>query len=459
MTGARNVLRTVVRAALVLVLAVSSSFERALAAPEDEAGPVIGEGPGRIDLVLPELAGLRLEVTGGTMKRKWVLRTDRQKVWIRVHVYPATLLPSPDPADVIDYETVQLDLFDRALENEGVRRVEYVKGVKGGQAAGAIGVGIATHPSYGVGEFQVFGGVLRDAAFAVSVVRFGDADPAVRAALSRFLRSGIRAETTLPSPSWGDAQQVRTWIDRVIPVELGPKDFSVVLRTPHFILISDTKPTKGAAAVLEGTYEAVRKMVPFEEPAQRALIPGLLFETDAGYASFCDRTSGEPVPARRSSGHSRLECFAVSAEGDVERRLRHEAGHQIFRMRVRRFGGGSWLQEGLAEYLATTPERRRTFRREAASDELRPFEELVRTESLLTDANSDAAAGNAYLQAACMIEFLRDGAFHPDRFPTLIDEVGRIQGGHPDQVVEAIRRIYGVEPAEIGRAWEESRTR
>lgn len=446
--------RSRVVGALVLWACLAASWGTVChAAEEEDGGKVVSEEGERIELALPEIPGLRRNGSGGSLKREWELRTERQKIWIWVHAYPPSYLAPLDPADVASFETMVLSPFDPALSCDGIQVLEYVKGVKGGQAAGAVAGGGVTHPTYGAGEFLLFAGVLPRLAFDVVIVRFGDADPALRAALLQFLRTGVRASTLPFDPTWSEPGQAQAWVERVLPPGIDPTPFKVALRTKHFVLISDTKVPKSAEAALEATYELVRKIAPFEEAPGGSLTAGLLFRTRAQYTAFCDQTSADPVLVRRSAGHSRPEGFAMHAEAWNEALLRHEAAHQLLRNRARLDGGGSWLQEGLAEYVSTRAEDRKRFAKAAAtSGRFTPFREFVRTEMLL-GVGTEEAARSAYLQAACMIEFLRDGAFQPKQFPAFLRTAGRIPWGRPDDVLAAFKTVYGVDIDAIEKAW------
>jgi hypothetical protein len=130
----------------------------------------------------------------------------------------------------------------------------------------------------------------------------------------------------------------------------------------------------------------------------------------------------------------------------------HEATHQIFKNLLRLSGGGSWLQEGLAEYMETSHNERKAWARRATRDgKFMPFADFVQVPSLLTTKGVDA--DDAYHQAGSLIEFLRDGDFHPDVFPKFVAEVGALPRGNLVRIQQAVQGLYNTDLAGIEKEW------
>ena len=87
-----------------------------------------------------------------------------------------------------------------------------------------------------------------------------------------------------------------------------------------------------------------------EEVEGRKLMPVFLFRTPEQYYAYYSKRAGIPLDkARRSKGHAWLDYYATWYEAPNDPVHIHEATHQIFGNRLNLSGGGSWLQEGVAE--------------------------------------------------------------------------------------------------------------
>jgi hypothetical protein len=137
----------------------------------------------------------------------------------------------------------------------------------------------------------------------------------------------------------------------------------------------------------------------------------------------------------------------------------HEATHQIFANRLVLGGGGSWFQEGVAEYVETRANERNDAARLVKKQRHTPLAEFVVIESLLMSAEEDIKGGNEagdhYKQAALLIEFLRESDFGRKRFQDFVHAVGRTPSNDLPAIEAAVRQSYGCTLAELEAQWVE----
>jgi hypothetical protein len=110
-------------------------------------------------------------------------------------------------------------------------------------------------------------------------------------------------------------------------------------------------------------------------------------------------------------------------------------------------GGGSWFQEGVAEYMSSKPGDRSAAAGRVKRGEHVPLREFVAIPSLLHSSPSDdpngPRAGDHYKQAAVLIEFLCEGKWAKDRFDPFLARMGRAPGSLGG--IEAVcEEVYGV---------------
>src|SRR4030095_3717429 len=116
--------------------------------------------------------------------------------------------------------------------------------------------------------------------------------------------------------------------------------------------------------------------------------------------------------------------------------------HQIFDNRLRLSGGGSWFQEGVAEYMATTANDRNDAARAVKNKKHTPLSEFIAIEDLIaanpsaTDKKGEDKAGNHAAQAALLIEFLRESPWGGKKFLQWVHAIGLT----PDNDRAAIER-------------------
>jgi hypothetical protein len=133
----------------------------------------------------------------------------------------------------------------------------------------------------------------------------------------------------------------------------------------------------------------------------------------------------------------------------------HELTHAIVQ---RGFGssGGSWLQEGFAQYVETRYRHLdpvREFAADLRNGSYTKLEEFIRI-PILAFAGSKEVGSQAhrlYAQAGAFFAFLHDGPF-ADRFPTLVDVFVKT-GVDSNDMPQVLAKMYDRSLADLEKAW------
>src|SRR5262249_14356353 len=161
--------------------------------------------------------------------------------------------------------------------------------------------------------------------------------------------------------------------------------------------------------------------------------------------------------AKRSKGHAWRDYYATWYEAPNDPVHVHEATHQVFSNRLGLGGGGSWFQEGVAEYMSTRPGDRSAVAGQVQKGEHVPPASFSAIPSLLMSSDKDAASGDQaqgnYEEAALLIEFLRESKWAKERFATFLLTIGRLSRDEPAAIQAALEAVYGVPLAELEQRW------
>ncbi len=136
----------------------------------------------------------------------------------------------------------------------------------------------------------------------------------------------------------------------------------------------------------------------------------------------------------------------------------HECTHQIFKNRLRLGGGGSWYQEGVAEYIETRENDRNEVARLVKKGRHTPLREFVQLPSLLHSSEDDVRGGSKaadhYKQAALLIEFLSESKFAKAKFKEFLYTVGNLPRGNVELIDASFQDIYGVTIEGLDAEWQ-----
>ncbi len=118
---------------------------------------------------------------------------------------------------------------------------------------------------------------------------------------------------------------------------------------------------------MEENYEEITRIFPYEDVKGRRLMPVFLFRTpDQYYDYYAAIANQSREHVSKSKGHAWRDYYATWYEAPGDPVHIHECTHQIFKNRLRLNGGGSWFQEGMAEYIETKENERNAVRMSTA---------------------------------------------------------------------------------------------
>lgn len=269
------------------------------------------------------------------------------------------------------------------------------------------------------------------------------------------------------NPEWTDEEVVARWTastpdsmhgDFVKAMQRASSAKKVCIRTDHYLIMTNSSGGKLFAKKMEENYDEIAKTFPFVAVEGRRLLPVFLFRTQDEYIEFdMFMTGSSAEQASMSGGHAWRDYYATWYEAPKDPVHIHEQTHQIFANRLRLGGGGSWFQEGVAEYIETRPNDRNIVARLVSDGEGTPLRELVLLPSLLYSTEEDtrggSRAGDNYKQAALLIEFLRESDFGKQRFEDFLYTLGKVSRNDEAEIEAGFQKVYGVGIDRVAAEW------
>jgi len=406
-----------------------------------------------LTLTLPPLEGLR-----GAGTNRWRGTLGASQVEIALRTLANDKFDCAEPDDVLDLGPSFWSDPNQARNEPVARRA----------LAGPFG--FVAYASYERSELfsrdgtsvlglrYLLGGVLPTQGYWITLEATPMPEAASEPLLLEFLSHGVVYSGKVQNHLWSDEEALARWQRDAPPATR--ERFKGALRTAHYLILSDSDGGKLFAKKMEECYAAIQKTYPFDEIATRRLMPVFLFKTADEYFEFYSRIAGTKLEeAKRSKGHAWRDYYATWYEAPNDPVHIHEATHQIFANRLGLGGGGSWFQEGVAEYMSTRPGDRSAVAGQVKKQRHVPLARFIAIRSLLMSSDEDAASGDAaqgnYEEAALLIEFLRESKWAKERFPTFLLRIGRLQRDEPDVIQAALEAVYGVSLAELEQHWVE----
>lgn len=329
---------------------------------------------------------------------------------------------------------------------------QVIEGNYGNAQYGVLCRGATPHAGEAKGELITFSGLLEKEGYLLAI----ECKPALsndaRKQVIGWIKTAMKHEGPKRDPKWTKDEAVARWHASTKDPKVRKK-MRRILRTDHFIVLTNSSAGKLYAKKMELCYKAIKNAFPFEEERCRRLMPVLLFRTAEQYYKFCIDIAGYTrEEAEQTGGHAYKDYYATYYASPNDPVHMHEATHQIFRNRLYLDGGGSWFQEGIAEYMCTSDTERKTFARGGARrGEFIPFKEFFRTESLV--GSQSAYADKAYIQAASIMEFLIEDRKARKHFPEFVRRIGLTAWSDHESVEQTIRDLYGYDLAAFEAAW------
>lgn len=431
----------------------------AIFASNSAVGNVHLPDPG-LTLVLPELDGLSGHGTPiGDLVALWSGRLGESEVQIQVASLDRAKFDVTEPEDVLalveDHHVERCAQigFGMALGRRGV-----VEGAFGHVPYAALVAADLRRSTAVDGRLWLLGGLTETRAWAIAVEALPLPDLEGAQVIADFLARGVSCAGTPRNWKWSDEEAKEQW-QRFAPPDARDK-LEKIVRTKHYIILTNSSSGKTFGEKMEQCYTAIQEIFPFPEVEGRRLMPVFLFRTpDQYYSYFVERARTTREKAERSKGHAWLDYYATWYEAPKDPVHIHEATHQIFANRLVLNGGGSWFQEGVAEYVETRANERNDAARLVKKERHTRLAEFVAIESLLMSAQEDVKGGNEagdhYKQAALLIEFLRESDFGKKRFQDFVHAVGRVPRSDVPAIEAAVRQSYGCTLAELEAQWVE----
>ena len=297
------------------------------------------------------------------------------------------------------------------------------------------------------GAIYALGGLLEEHGYLVKVICQPEPSPLLGDALRLMLQRGVRYSGPLRDPQWSDAELQARWA-RDVPESIALKR---ILRTEHYAIMSSSAAGPSYARRIEDAYRRFCTLIPFPEHGARRPMPVFVFRGKEEYAAFAERHS-----VRNTMGHAYGDYFAVAYDGAPEASVHaHEAVHQLMRNRVFLIGGGPWLHEGLADYLAT-PRHVRSFAAHYVSRNGSP----QRLSCMLSVCRFPALAKPgplgirpAYTVSSLWWQFFAESRWGQPRFHRVLEAAALCPPGNREEIKSALADVTGVDAEELEERW------
>jgi len=428
---------------LALVLAASA----ALAPLQVSAGEIARFPELGLELTLPAIELDEQRSESGQRKALWRGELEDCEVEIALIALARAEFHLAEPEDVT--ELIEENVRGKDEPGFQFRERQLVAGPFGWVPYASLCAGeLRAKDGSVAGSILVLGGLQESQAYVLEIRTSPAAGDAIRAPLREVLGKGVRCTGPVRDSKWTDEELGARWSEFSPPDAI--EKFEKPVRTEHYVVLSNSPGAKSFSKKMEECYATIRKIYPFDEVAGRRLMPVFLFRTaDQYYAYFAKIAEVSLEEAQRSKGHAWRDYYATWYEAPNDPVHIHEGTHQVFASRLRLHGGGSWFQEGVAEYVESRPNDRNEIARIVKEGQHVPLEKFVAIESLIgveEDVRGGGGASDNYKQAALLIEFLRESEFGKTRFPLFLQRVGRLPEKEP-ALEETLREIYGVDLA------------
>jgi len=397
------------------------------------------------------------------LRQRWSAKFGSVDLDIQVWAMPMKEFGFEEPEDVIDILLLNLRDPRRgdpsfSFSDQGVLQGSY--GVPG-YASTARGDLRDPEGTKVVGTHFFLGGVLTEFGYSLEVHATPPPGEDGLKAIAAFFEKGVAYKGVKRDPKWTEAEAKARWEAEVPPKLV--KELQQVVRTEHYIIFTNSGG-RGAGEKfgeqMEKNYQAIQKTYPFKDAPGRRLMPVFLFtNSDDYYEYFAKQFKTDVEEARKSKGVAYGDWYATYFEAKNDPVHIHEGTHQIFRNRMRLSGGGSWFQEGVAEYMSTTKNDRNVAANAVKKGRNTPLVDFIKIRSLLFSPKDDKKGGDEaaahYDLAALLIEFLHDSKFGKDKFQDFVHAVGLAAQNSPAAIERAVKSVYGTDLAGLEKQWVE----
>jgi hypothetical protein len=452
----RTVLLTLVTATLLLATPLAAQ-----SAPTEAPHPLEQRYENLLLTVrLPAEWGMSESPESGDpqIRTRWTGKQGETSLLVDLVLFPQRDFSAGEPTELLNiigqYRADPNQGGDRGFHFDELTHVQGRYGV-----ASYAAVSSSLEP-FKEGESRVLrlAGLLDGTGYVLELRARPDPGPAQVKLLREALIKAAESDAEPRDPKWSKREVEERW-KASAPEDL-VDELDDVLRTPHYLILTNSSGGKTFAKKMEECYAAIKKVFPFEEVAGRRLMPVFLFRTNDQYYAFLGRNAGWDVEsAKRTQGVAYMDFYTTWYEAPGDPVHIHEATHQIFANRLFLGGGGSWFQEGVAEFMSSTENERGEAAHAVKKGKHVPLAKFVTLQSLIFSNpkdekdSSDEAPANQYNQAALLVEFLSKSKFGKAKFLDYIHAVGAVPRNDVGAIQSALKRVYGVDIEGLEKAF------
>lgn len=323
---------------------------------------------------------------------------------------------------------------------------EALDGIYGWTRVGWLGA----HPAEGGYDRVVIAGVLRKQAYFLELLPREPAGVAFLEAARAFALEGVRYTGASRDPAWTEEELAQRW-EEIAPDRVKEQGELGVRRTKHYVILTNMRANGGTVKkfgkLMEERYEEIRELFPFDDLPGGRLLPIYLFQTPAQYHAFLVKVlQMSQEEAERTAGIAYADFYSTSYAAPNDPVHKHEAVHQIFSNVLRLNGGGSWFQEGVAEYAEGKKNDRKPFRNVVKREKHMPLREFFALRSLIFSQDIDKKqgdrAGDSYLQAGCLIEYVAESKELKEQFQAFVHRMGSLRRNDVDGIEGVLQDLY-----------------
>ena len=412
-----------------------------------------------IPLEITQLRALPPDEPSSQRKAGWSGTLGTQEVWIYVYGMPREEFGYLEPDDVSEgiRDSFRLNQDPEFRFDE----TEIVRGPFGHASYASLGFGpLHERETKSVtGTFFVLAGLGEAHGYAIEVESKPVLEGPSTAVVLDFLRKGVSCSAKPRDPRWTNEEVEARWLKDAPPALAKKREKPV--RTKHYVFLSNTDAAKQMGSYMEKFYSRIQELYPFPEVEGRRLLPVFLFRNPEEYhAFFVSAFQSTLEEARKSKGVAWRDFYATYYDAPQDPVHIHEATHQIFANRLHLGGGGSWFQEGVAEYASTSASDRTDASNLVKKGRHRKLVEFVTVESLLfstsdEDKRSDDRASSGYSQAALLIEFVMESKWSKAKFQDWLHALGKCPSNDLAAIEQAMQKTLGVDLAGFEQKWIE----
>ena len=378
----------------------------------------------------------------------WHGQLEGASLKLELFVIPRAAHGLNEPSDLVDLTEVSLANRDRRAKRPlfAFDESKPLTGAYGFISYGWLGLDVKRQDTKPVGHFWCLGGILEQHGYTVEITSSPALNEAGVAAVERFLKEGVRYDGEVADTKWSDDEIEARW-QRQAPDKVLEDSKLRVVRSKHYVILTNVGKgtSKSFGKKIDEAYEKIREIYPFEDIEGQRLLPIFYFNTPDQYFEWCVKNLKWKIEkARRSGGVSSGDVYSTYHQATNAPVHIHEATHQIFKNRLRLGGGGSWFQEGVAEYMSAAANelgivknltKEKKAKRGETEKETRDknfsLEKFFALQSMLFSIDpeerkkSGSVASENYTVAAGVIEFVRHGKYK-DRFLDFVHAIGRV---------------------------------